>query len=146
MDQANGFLQKPDFWEFDPLNNSWIQIEDAGEEGRLDGLAFSIGDKGYFGLGSESLENKKDFWEYDLQTQSWSQRTDFSGDLDSPISIGFAINEKGYVAGQNEFWEYNPQTNCWLQRASISNADIGFSIGNRGFIIRGKECWEYIPD
>ena len=54
-----------DLWQFDPILNQWIQKTNTPGGLRDDGAAFSIGNKGYFGLGQlNASTNASDFWEY----------------------------------------------------------------------------------
>ena len=42
---------RKDFWEYDPVLNTWTQKADFGGAARGDAVGFSIGDKGYIGHG-----------------------------------------------------------------------------------------------
>ncbi len=55
------FLMSIDFWEYDPLFNTWTQKTDFGGTARKHAVAFAIGTKGYLGTGYGT----KDFWEFD---------------------------------------------------------------------------------
>jgi N-acetylneuraminic acid mutarotase len=54
-------------WEYDPSTNAWIQ-KTSHPTNRLEGVAFSIGDKGYVGTGSSRFAPlgylSTDFWEF----------------------------------------------------------------------------------
>jgi hypothetical protein len=59
-----------DFWEYEPVANTWTQKADFGGTARFFSVGFSIGSKGYIGTGNDDTgydgENlTKDFWEYD---------------------------------------------------------------------------------
>ena len=51
------------FWEYDPSTNLWTQKADFGEIGRHGPAGFSIGSKGYMGMGG--LPTNVNWWEYD---------------------------------------------------------------------------------
>lgn len=53
-----------DFWEFDPGTNSWQQKANFGGGSRNISSGFSIGSKGYIGMGLFTI-SYQDFWEYD---------------------------------------------------------------------------------
>ncbi len=56
-----------DFWEYDPVKNTWIARKDFGNGNpvaRSNAAAFSIGGKGYVGTGWNGSNSFKDFWEY----------------------------------------------------------------------------------
>lgn len=52
-----------DFWEYDPNTNMWTQIADFGGLPRRYLTSFTIGNKGYAGLGTNGT-NFQDVWEY----------------------------------------------------------------------------------
>ena len=58
------FTYTKDFWEYDPVANTWTRKSDFGGTGRWYSVGFSIGSKGYIGTGSDG-SLRKDFWEYD---------------------------------------------------------------------------------
>ncbi len=74
--------------------NTWTQKADFGGAERYNILSgFSIGSKGYIGMGSTSNALKKDFWEYDPSTNVWTQKVDFGGTARS-ATAGFSIGNK----------------------------------------------------
>lgn len=63
------------------LNNSlaqdtWTQKADFGGGITEAAVGFSIGNKGYMGIGGGYTQ---DFWEYDPDTNSWTQKANFGG-------------------------------------------------------------------
>src|SRR5437870_3933251 len=71
--------------------NTWVQKASL-QSGRNSGVGFSIGTKGYIGLGNNYI----DFWEYDPNTNTWTQKANFAGNARSG-AVGFSIGNKGYV-------------------------------------------------
>ncbi|MCB9265380.1 MAG: hypothetical protein H6558_10175 [Lewinellaceae bacterium] len=143
------------------LGNVWIQRADyVGRENSVL-VGFSIGQKGYVGVGFYN-GGTKDFWEFDPQSDSWSQKADFGGEARWEAT-GFSIGQKGYIGtgawdkDYRDFWEYDPQTNTWAQKADfgggLRSQAISFSIGQKGYIGTGKKSlnqytndfWEYDP-
>jgi hypothetical protein len=133
---------------------TWTQKGDFGGDGRYSASGFSIGNKGYIGLGGDSeLETKKDFWEYDPETNIWTQKADYGGNV-YWCSVGFSIGNKGYIATDQSqsFWEYDPATNSWTQKADYPGPivyAVSFSIGTKGYIATGEysqELWEWDGD
>ena len=63
---VNGVLVKNDFWEYNPATNTWTKRTDAGGPVRWWPASFSIGNKGYVGLGNGTIysTNHTDFWQY----------------------------------------------------------------------------------
>ena len=162
-DQLNFYS---DFWEYNPVSNTWTQKANfAGTgTGRHGSVGFSIGSKGYVGLGNTSLTGnyQNDFWEYDPDANTWTRVADFEGGARSP-AVGFSIDNKGYVGTGNsgsvfrqDFWEYDPPTNTWTQRPYFQGGTrswaVGFSMEGKGYIGTGMDAtglhqdfWEYDP-
>ncbi|MGB3080649.1 MAG: T9SS type A sorting domain-containing protein [Saprospiraceae bacterium] len=153
----------------DSRADTWTQKANFGGLPRECGVAFSIGNKGYMGLGDYSLSS--DWWEYNPLTNLWTQKANFGGGVRGR-AVGFSIGNKGYVGTgwhgsntdpdlTNDFWEYDPVTNIWTEKADLGGAPrqeaIGFSIGNYGYIGTGKgsssnggvfstsDFWKYDP-
>ena len=140
--------------------NTWTQKAYFNGSARQRMTGFSIGIKGYLGLGYDNFY-KKDFWEYDPNTNVWTQKANFGGTARSS-AVGFAIGNKGYIgtgfdgAFKNDFWEYDPVTNTWTQKAPLTGGPrtiaVGFSINNKGYIGTGaggtlkNDFWEYNPN
>ena len=63
----DGNTNYKDFWEYDPVMDSWTQKPDFGGESRAYAVGFSVGSNGYIGLGSQGNNggvNLQDFWVY----------------------------------------------------------------------------------
>jgi len=160
-----------DFWEYDPVADTWTQKADFGGGFTNAAAGFSIGNKGYVGTGSHITYTDgnvvqtgiKEFWQYDPATDTWTQKADFGGS-ERELAKGFSIGDKGYIGwGQNsgysslkDFWEYNPATDTWTRKADTDvalNAPSAFSIGNKGYVGTGGtdgnsetiNFWEYDP-
>ena len=158
---SNNSLQ--DFWEYDPVSNSWTQKANFVEEGRTRAVGFSIGNKGYIGTGfCDGGGYRQDFWEYDPVTNIWTQKANFAGG-NRTDAVGFSIDNRGYIGTGfrdgigylQDFWEYDPASNVWTQKANFAGEGrcfaVGFSIGNKGYIGTGEsrsshqDFWEYNP-
>ncbi len=142
------------FWEYDPISDKWTQKESLPTTpGRGSAVGFSIGTKGYIGIGFKEiyngspLEYYNDFWEWDQATDVWTRRADFAGSLRTG-AVGFSIGNKGYIGTggngtslSNEFWEWDQATDTWTQKADFAGdprgSAVGFSIGNKGYIGTG---------
>jgi N-acetylneuraminic acid mutarotase len=86
IDSANNFHN--DFWEYDPIADSWEQIASYPGNARYQGVAFSIGDFGYAGTGMFI----NDFYKYaPLETSIKSLNNDlfFITSVDHSIIINF---------------------------------------------------------
>lgn len=150
-----------DFWEYDPVQDTWTRKADFGGGPRNAQSSFVIGAKGYVGIGYNNGDYK-DFWEYDPFADTWTRKADVGGVV-RRHGAGFAIGDKGYIGfgdndyGQfnNDLWEYDPATNAWTSAATFPGGArsvlVGFSIGNNGYVGTGyrgayyKDFWQYSP-
>ena len=145
-------------------SNTWVQKTNLGGLARYGAVGFSIGGKGYIGLGMGDVPDfLVDFWEYDTTSNAWTQKANFGG-LGRMHAVGFSIGSNGYIGtgedGFNyfsDFWEYDPAANAWTQKADFAGGlrrqATGFSIGTKGYIGTGdpgngfsrNDFWEYDP-
>jgi N-acetylneuraminic acid mutarotase len=146
-----------DFWEFDPVTNTWSRKSDFIGGRRRDAFYFVINGKAYVGGGTctDFFNPGVDFYEYDPLTDSWSGKADCPG---SDCSVGLSINGRGYViTGEysNIVFEYNPEDDKWMRKNDFPglsrSAASGFVINNKGYIGIGNhgsdpelcDLWEY---
>lgn len=121
----NGVLNQ-EFWEYDPLNDLWLekndlQEDDNDEDEEDDGYTISrtlastfvIGGRGYVTLGTRSTVNGE-IWEYNPSIDNWEQLNSFEGSA-REAAVGFAIGERGYVCtGRSssyrfdDLWQFDP--------------------------------------
>ncbi len=150
-----------DFWEYDPLADSWTQKANFGGGFRTRATGFSTGNKGYVGLGVNSTgTNFSDFWEYDAVADTWVNRTNFAG-MARNGAAGFCIGGEAYVVSgydggfgislgpisatlMNDCWKYDTHGDSWTQKASFGAAGrisaIGFGIGGKGYMGMGTSA------
>lgn len=155
-----------DFWEYDPVLDTWTQKANFGGVAREAAVGFSLLGKGYIGTGDTASNCLNDFWEYDPGTNLWTQKANY------PMQVGgaaaFAIDSigKGYVGTggpfsspiTDAFYEYDPVANTWTPRANFPPngrvGAMGFSIGYKGYFSCGRsltvpqdnnDLWEYTP-
>ncbi len=152
-----------DLWEYDPALNSWTQKTNLTGSARKFATGFSIGNKGYIGLGTDGGSDLTDFWEYDPATDSWAQKANYNGNGKRFVA-SFATGSKGYIGlgtdingnYYNDWNEYNPTTNAWTGKATFPAAGrhstAGFAMNNKGYVGTGydganylNEFWEYNP-
>jgi len=155
-----------DFWEYDPISNSWSQLANFGFGNRTGGVMHAVNNRIYAGLGHDQVISYDDFWEYNPQNNSWSQVASFPGaDRLNPVS--FVVDNKIIVGGGytltaltclSDYYEYDPTSNTWTSingfidgARSISAA---FAINNKGYLSTGwglnkdtiRNTWEYDPN
>lgn len=128
-------------------SNQWIQKANFSGTPRNGSCIFSIGGKGYIGIGTDSYpvyNFKNDFWEYDPSADSWTQKASFPGTA-RYTPIYFSLGSKGYVGTGwnqvnplfNDMWQYDQPTNTWTQKANFPGPQrqggMGFTIGNKAY-------------
>lgn len=155
--------EEPDEAPQPSFDGEWTSMAELGGAARDRGVALTIGDRGYVGLGQENQRPLADFWEYDPETGAWTQKADFGGGARFGAA-GFSIGTKGYVgtgfdeAHLADFWEYDPVTNRWSRRADFTGGArrgaVGFSLDGKGYLGTGSvkksggqttDFWEYDP-
>jgi N-acetylneuraminic acid mutarotase len=132
----------------------WTQKANFPNSARHRAASFSIGDKGYVGIGHANGSGVNvvynDWWEFDPATNSWTQKADY------PIGnygvSTFVIGNKGYMGGGNigsgNFYEYKPTTNKW---APIPNPptspddETAFVINDKGYVLDDFNLYEFDP-
>ena len=76
--------------------DNWTQKANFPCIGRAAAFSFSIGRKGYFGLGQDSTAIMKDLWEWDQLTNTWTQKASLPA-LPRRVGVSFSIGTKGYI-------------------------------------------------
>lgn len=156
-----------DFWEYDPVSDTWTQKANVPPVPRLRGVGFAANGKGYIGLGSSPTTSTmlNDLWEYDPASNSWTQKANFPS-WGRFFGVGFAVGTIGYVGlgadvnantYASDLWAYNPAINAWTQRANFPGGlrlgASSFVVGNRAYVGTGTDTlgnsyadlWEYNP-
>lgn len=167
IDSSESSLGSPlnDFWQYDPLANSWTQKADypgAGGWGVYYAGAFTADDKGFVTCGKYGPSAYAfDLWEYKPTTDTWTQRANFPGGVRYAVTA-LSVENKGYVGMgidqdlyRKDWWEYDPSTNIWTEKSDIPGTERGaassFTLGSKGFVVFGgdggfkDELWEYNP-
>jgi len=150
---------------FSLRSQSWTQKNNFAGTPRYSSVGFSIGNKGYIGLGNDvSLNEFNDFWEWDQGNNTWVQIAVFPGTAREAAS-GFSIGNKGYVvagygsgSGLKELWEWDgdfssPTYNTWTRKTDFPGqarvVAVAFSIGKKGYVGTGsytQDFWEWDGD
>lgn len=130
---------------------TWVAKSGFGGVTRIGAIGFSIGTKGYLGLGAPTYAaGYNDFWEYDPATNVWTQKANFPAQT-RMAAVAWSIGTKGYVAGgsqghsqaTNDLWEYDPSTNSWAQKANYTPGNRtfagGFAVGTNGYVFGGSD-------
>ncbi|HMX04688.1 MAG TPA: kelch repeat-containing protein [Chitinophagales bacterium] len=157
--------KKKDFFEYNPITNTWTAKDDfEGNSGQgiYYASAFATTTKGYVICGKFGPSwYSNELWQYDPATDDWVKKANFPAGSRYGVSA-FAIGDKGYVGCgadenyfTNDFYEYNEATNTWSEKASFPGSPrfnaSAFAIDTRGFIGMGtdggyqKDLYEYNP-
>lgn len=156
------------FWEYNAINDSWIQKKSYPGIKRGGASHFSINGEVYLGMGSFQKQytttNLRDFYKYNSTTDTWVKISDFhsNGNHRRYGSATFVINDIAYLGngatdtGMNDFWSYNSKTDSWIRIADFVDArhsTAAFSLNNYGYVTGGSSvagsnvnyCWKYDP-
>jgi N-acetylneuraminic acid mutarotase len=161
---------RTEFWAYNPALDAWSQTADLAGVARSSGIAFSVGDKGYIGMGFGGSANPRlnDFWEYDPASNEWTQVADFPGaPRIGSSAVAFTVGDRAYLGTGTQdptelkdLWQYHPGTNSWTRKADFPGPErrsaVGFAIGNKGYVGGGfswegsgrvyhRDFWEYDP-
>lgn len=158
-----------DFWEYNPVTNTWTQKADLGTSGRHSMHCFVIGNFAYAGGGNSNNTPliRFDFYKYNPATNVWSSLASMTSAEARYGAAAFSIGGKGYVtcgykntlAGPAaDLLEYDTTTNVWTSKASLSSVGlgriypVGFTLNGKGYISGGNDngpstyfsdCFEY---
>jgi len=156
-------------WEYDAGRDAWTRKTDFPGKERGSAVAFSIGNKGYVGLGFGDNDRFSDLWEYDPAADRWKQKASLPA-VGRDHSGAFAIDgiayvfggTKGETAGNDDFvkevWAYDPATDIWTRKADMPEgtaAPACFALNGKGYFGTGiltvvpyalsRVFWEYDP-
>ncbi|MVM28956.1 hypothetical protein GO755_02845 [Spirosoma sp. HMF4905] len=116
--------QQIHLWAFDTEREQWSRRADFPGSLRSQGVGFTAGGKGYFGLGiTANEETLRDVWQYDPTTDHWQYVTDYPGAGSTYLAVGQlpvrTLLGWGYeqqptaaggirLVGCTDFWEFVP--------------------------------------
>ena len=141
----DGYFGLSDFWQYDPLANSWRKVASLGDQNnglkvRYDAVGFGLDNAGfgYVGTGNDGVNYYNDFWRFTppttsnaTDTGSWQQINNLPG-FKRTQSVAFTYNNKGYVVTglgtggtpTNDFFSFDPtqpDNTAWYQLRHITN-------------------------
>lgn len=146
------------FYAFIPSENSgmgkWYTMPSFSSVGRHSAVGFTIGTKGYVGLGTlSSGVNTDEFYEYNPSTGQWTTKDDFDGGVRTGASCFVATTNKAYVGlgsdlvpavMKSDCWEFDPTLGAGLQWTKVfdfigaaRSYAIGFGVGTKGYVGTG---------
>lgn len=146
------------FYAFIPSENNgmgkWYTMPSFSSVGRHSAVGFTIGTKGYVGLGTlSSGVNTDEFYEYNPSTGQWTAKDDFDGGVRTGASCFVATTNKAYVGlgsdlvpavMKSDFWEFDPTLGAGLQWTKVFDFigaartyATGFGVGTKGYVGAG---------
>ena len=157
--------------EYNPITNTWTSKAPFPGFQRQYGVAFAIGNKGYYGMGTRSPSYLNDMWQYNPDSNTWKQMANYNGYIagGSLSPKVFVIGNDAYLMGiekkerlQNAplshsfFTKYNAAANTWQLISDTLPAPVGnfdqtgfaFSLNGKGYVYTGTSTdnfWEYDP-
>ena len=150
-DEAQAGIRLADFYEYDPLTNTWLAKANypAGDGlGVYYATGFAADNKGYVcggKVGPNSYLNQ--LWEYKPLNNSWTQRSNFPGGVRYNLSsvvvgnvayLGLGTNQDTYC---KDWWSFNPGSNSWTQLTDFVGGYRGgastFTIGTKAYVCLG---------
>jgi gliding motility-associated-like protein len=161
-------------YKYDPVNNTWTQMNNFSGSNRQNHICFSLNGHGYMFGGFDGFVTLNEMWEYNVITDSWVQKASpplpaFGPGRNGPACL--VINSKAYVGmggtatGSNaftDFYSFNPGSigvagsGTYTAMASIPvgrEAAAHFTIGDTGYVGIGynggigylDDFWRYDP-
>jgi N-acetylneuraminic acid mutarotase len=143
-----------DVWEYDPASDSWTQKGNFPGVARTDAAGFTIGNKGFYGLGDIGpVQFATDWWEYDPTMDQWTRKADFPQIFDSPLGVPIAGSGYILVSSASSNWNsYDTALDQWNSKSYFSDntspGGLSFSLSSKGYISLGggaSRTWEYDP-
>ena len=146
-----------EFWEYDPAINTWKRKSDfPSSVYRSNPVLFSIGSKGYVGMGQSLNANGSqsiflnDLWEWNQETDVWTRKADYPGQ-GRYHAVTFAIGTNSYLCAEtaqttysssvSELWEYSQAIDTWDRKADLPRGvrgwPTGLVTGNKGYVAAG---------
>lgn len=123
MDTTTEVSLEQRLWEYDHVNQLWIDKAKPPVGNRLYQNAFSVEGTGYI-VGGNSANGVYfgDMWAYDPLTNVWEAKADYPGlGLDRLTSfVNFGKAYVGVARSELELWQYDHFNDSWLQSARPS--------------------------
>lgn len=92
-------------WQYNPTTDTWQRRADFPGAARSRGTGFSVGNRGYFGLGTDpDQQGLRDIWQYDPATDRWQFVTDYPGQGNRYLAV-MSANKRAYLG-----WGYEAQS------------------------------------
>lgn len=156
-----------DFYEYNPVTNTWTQKDSVPGPTRAYAVGGSIGNKGYIGLGGndDQSDSFNDFYEYDPASNTWTAKATMIASGRAEAGLLTTATDLYVIGGINfpnfngfpTVFKYNPATDVWSNVTSFGGsiiiAPIAMTINGLGYVGTGstgglaprKDWWEFTP-
>ena len=112
-------------YAYNPDLDQWTRRADFPGTPRSRGIGFSVGSRGYFGLGiaGEDEQGLRDIWQYDPAANTWQYVTEYPGQGNRYL-VSYSAPDRAYLGwgyesqpspsggvrlvGCTDFWEFKP--------------------------------------
>jgi N-acetylneuraminic acid mutarotase len=150
------------FYKYDAVTNTWVEINSFPGVGRRGAVSFVIGEYAYVGSGESNFGVVGSFYRFDPANETWSSVASLP--IPRTSSVAFTIDNYGYVGtgdtdpgSTNDFWQYDPTLDLWTAKAPVGPMErreaMGFVLDGKGYLGTGgngsiaslKDMWEYTP-
>lgn len=152
-------------YSYNPATNEWLQKASFPGVKRTFGVAFSYGDKLYYGFGKKEPAPGylKDIWMYDPSNNQWTSVMDapitprmlpIAMPLGDDVYIGFGFSDDNPTLTNtyfNDLWRFNPLNKSWTQSTTpfsgsfISNCS-SFVLDGKGYVYHpSRGFWQFNP-
>jgi N-acetylneuraminic acid mutarotase len=143
-----------DNWKYNPVNDSWTQMNSFPGILRYDPFYFTTDKKLIFGCGRMNSLFLNDVWSFNPDSNSWTQKNNFNH---TPVSqaFGFSINSLGYVCGGydslstfiDSVYEYNFTNDSWTFVGNYPGTGIqsAFATTSFGYATSGNDFFQFNP-
>ncbi len=158
-----------DFYQYDPINDSWLAMASFPGQGRIEPGSISvdtnndgINDRGFLVAGGNLSSVFSDVWEYLPSSDTWVQKQNIPVARMSPTV--FALNNEPYVGLGNasatvltDLWKYDVAADSWLRMSDFPGTAVWgtyeFVVDNTAYILDGassagnvtRQFYKYSP-
>lgn len=149
-----------DFWQYNPLSDTWIQIADIPLQ-RYSAIDFSLNGFGYVGTGWTVLGSAatSTFYKYSPSSNTWTLVAPLPGSSRyTGVGLSNGLNGYGgfgYTPLRKDFYEYNSVNDVWTPVTTFPSTErqslTGFTIGTDVYVGCGytssprNDFWKYDP-
>jgi N-acetylneuraminic acid mutarotase len=140
----DGSQYEQDMYRYDPVADTWTELNDFPGASRGFSYGIATGGKGYMGFGVTDTAVLNDMWAYDPATDTWTQKASCPClgrthpafvETNGKIYVGLGGSIQGNL---NDFWAYDIATDTWQQRADFPSHKrhhpFYFSIGDYVYV------------